>query len=198
MLDYYKRIEQDKDISLLKLKRNTGLETIQKVTNVLRNHDYYVVTDADLVPYRHTPKDVLGQLKEVLDSSPFVNHVGLSLEIQDIPKEYPLRDEVIEWESKFWRYRAGPDAYWAGVDTTFAMYRKNSLVYLIEPALRLDRPYTLKHTDWYIDPLNLTEEQVWYVKTCNAMATWSQRLKEEYLVAEQYAKEMQTANQLAG
>jgi hypothetical protein len=114
-----------------------------------------------------------------LDRYPHLNHVGASLEIKDIPDSYPFYNEVKLWEGRYWQERLGVEGYKACIDTTFAMYRKSSAVYKLYPAMRLDRPYTLKHVDWYADPKNISEEYRYYLDHCSTISTWNTKFKSE-------------------
>jgi hypothetical protein len=57
------------------------------------------------------------------------------------------------------------------------MYRKSSRVRVLGPALRTNRPYTLRHIDWYLIPLEYTDEYRMYLKTCKTVATWATEIK---------------------
>lgn len=177
LLEYYAALNT-KGIPIIKLCRNCGTEALLPITLSLRKADTFVITDADLVPYSTTPKNILTKMKEVLREFQAANHVGTSLEINDLPDYYPLKTSVIKWESQFWENKVTDELYLAKVDTTFAMYRAGSNIRNISPALRLDRPYTLRHVDWYINPDAIDEEYRYYMSTCNHVATWCTRFKE--------------------
>lgn len=179
LLQFYKSLKNT-NINLIMLKKNRGTKEILSLAKSLHTTDKFVITDPDLIPYHTTPKDILSKMKEVLDTYNKFNHVGASLEINDLPDYYPLKETVIEWESQFWESRLNNKLFIATVDTTFAMYRSGSNVRKTIPALRLDRPYTFKHIDWYIDPNFINQENRYYLSTCNNYATWSTRLKEEF------------------
>jgi hypothetical protein len=177
LLEYYATLNT-RGITVIKLGRNYGTEALLPITLSLKNANTFVVTDADLVPYSTTPKNILTKMKEVLREYQTANHVGASLEINDLPDHYPLKPSVIEWESQFWKNKRRDGLYIANIDTTFAMYRAGSNVRKVSPALRLDRPYTLMHVDWYINPESIDEEYRYYMSSCNDAATWCTRFKE--------------------
>lgn len=174
--EYYRTLRNHPRVQLVRLGFNSGLEGMEDIGRELCGIPKYVVTDPDLVPYPGTPRDILRRMAEFLDRHPEINHVGASLEIADIPDFYPLRSKVLEWESQFWPPRAKPlgdDGVEAWVDSTFAMYRGTSDVSAVTPAARLNRPYTLKHADWYIDPARMSAEQDFYRGVCSEVASWS-------------------------
>jgi hypothetical protein len=178
LLEYYRSFDFP-NAQVVFLGYNSGLEGIEDVVRELKRFPKYVLTDPDLVPYASTPSDILVRMSELLDKYTDYSQVGASMEIDDIPESYPLRDEVRQWESRFWPPRAkqvGDGVYEAWVDTTFGMYRSTSDVTRIDPALRMDRPYTLKHVDWYMDPDNLSAEQEFYLRACGEVASWTTKL----------------------
>jgi len=94
--------------------------------------------------------------------------VGPSLRIDNLPDHYPLKKKVIKHENQFWKkkrlHKKPVKFYKVHIDTTFAMYRgdhvkKNDATM----GARLCPPFTALHLDWYLDPDNLTEDQVYYL-----------------------------------
>jgi len=117
-----------------------------------------------------------------LDKYPKYNHVGTSLEINDLPDCYPLKEKVIKHESHYWAPEANlinGEVTAALIDTTFAMYRNTSKVLPTGPALRTVRPFTLKHVDWYLDPNKHTPEYQYYLDSCKSYATWAHESKKK-------------------
>ena len=179
LLDYYRTLRHPR-VQVVFLGYNSGLEGIEDISRELKRYGRYVVTDPDLTPYPDTPSDILTRMHEALDRFPRYNIVGASMEIDDIPESYPLRDAVREWERRYWPPQAevvGEGLFDGWVDTTFGMYRPEADVTRIEPALRMDRPYRLRHADWYLDPENLTEEQAFYQRVCTPVGSWNAKLK---------------------
>ena len=155
-----------------------GVEYI--ATKKLTAFDKYIITDSDLLPYPNTPKDLVSKLSTLLDKYPKYNHVGTSLEINDLPAHSKMRDTIVQYESQFWAPATtllNKEVYDAKIDTTFAMYRKKSTILATGPALRTARPYTLKHVDWYLDPANHTTEYQYYLNSCKSFATWAHESK---------------------
>ena len=178
LLNFYAELDPA-TAHVIRLGYNSGFEGLEDAARCLRRCPYFVISDPDLVPYPDTPKDILKRMCMALDAVPEVDMIGASLEIDDVPETYPLRNKVLDWETRFWPPRAKSVGDWgfeAWVDTTFAMYRKGSDVLQIAPAMRLDRPYVLKHVDWYTDPANLTDEQRFYASQSQPIASWTSRM----------------------
>jgi GT2 family glycosyltransferase len=151
------------------------------IVKVLVQDDFYVVTDPDIIPTR-SQKDVLPHLYEL--HSKYPNHVkiGLGLKIDDLPDHYPLKGEVIKWESQFWEHPVEEGVYEAGVDTTFALYKPYTYKYLLHPALRTGEPYIARHLPWYKDSNKLTDEDVFYqMRADHNVSSWNKsHLPERY------------------
>lgn len=183
LLDYYQTISNHPKVQVLRFQQNNGLRKIIPICQCFNQFDYYVLSDSDLIPYHSTPNDIFLKMKTLLQQHPHINHVGASLEIQDIPDYFPLKQEVVTWEKRFWEKEFVPNVYDAHVDTTFAMYHKKSMVSAIYPSLRLGRPYTMKHLDWYINPKDLGSEMKHLLDKISPMATWLTKLKTEIIEA---------------
>lgn len=144
--------------------------------------EFYVVTDSDL-DLSGVPFDVLDVLIEGWARFPSSRKIGLSLEINDLPSDSPILDSVSQWESKFWQERSG--MFWrADIDTTFAMYRadmNHANVMETTNAWRTDRPYTARHTPWYITDDTITEEERYYIEAnASKTAGWTIQLGEHF------------------
>ena len=63
------------------------------------------------------------------------------------------------------------------IDLTFAMYRTNSDHQAFGPALRVDRPYTLQHIDWYVKEEDYSDDFKYYLATTSSLATWAVEIK---------------------
>ena len=182
LLEYYKYLE-DPRIQVVKLDFNSwriGVEYLGK--RKLVGFDKFVITDVDLIPFSNTPKDLISHLSNLLDRYPTFNHVGPSLEIKDLPNHNPMKELVQKFEEKFWPPFAKSlegNVFISPIDTTFAMYRSSSAILDLHGALRTDRPYTLKHVDWYKDPKNYSLEYQYYLASCQSCATWAQQFKKE-------------------
>ena len=139
--------------------------------NYIKNNQYYILADSDCL-YDDVPNDWLDKMIEVLEKTNHVK-VGFSLDISDTPNTH-IGIQAKEFENKYW---INKDKYgWiAPIDTTFALYRPNSG--FSYDALRLDKPYCIKHQPWYITKENITEEWTYYLNNINHMSTWGHKIK---------------------
>jgi hypothetical protein len=181
LLEYYQSLADHDRVQVVYLGHNSwrkGAATLAKI--LLRKHPHIILTDPDLLPYPNTPIDLVSKLVQLMATFPEYNHIGLSLEINDLPEHNPMRERIFQHESKHWRDRIPhptEQVFLAPIDTTFAMYHNKSVIEQLEPSLRTDRPYTLKHVDWYQDPSIQTDEYLHYMQSAKIFATWATELK---------------------
>ncbi len=180
LLRFYESLAHDPQVQVVYLGHNSWRKgAAELATQLLKVHPHVIITDPDLLPYPQTPPDLVAQLVRVSNDHPQYNHVGTSLEINDLPDHNPLKASIVRHESQFWT-RILPDdsrAFDAPIDTTFALYKQGSLIERIEPALRLNRPYTLRHVDWYEHPQVRTPEAEHYMRTAKSFATWATEMR---------------------
>jgi hypothetical protein len=113
----------------------------------------YVVTDSDL-DLSGVPDDAVERMLHALDLNPTWPKAGLSIEIDDLPEHYQLRDHVRRVHRRWWKNPLPGGCFGVQVATTFAVYLPER-----EPirarnkylGLRMDRPYTARHLPWYLD-----------------------------------------------
>ena len=152
---------------------------------------HFIVTDPDVVPADECPTDVLDLFHDTLIQYPTIDKVGFSLRLDDLPAHYAHRDDVILWESQFWKNIHPSGFFLAEIDTTFAMYRPGEH-HQNNHALRSDPPYTARHMPWYQDSNNPTEEQTYYVEHADPLIiNWDKKV----LSASLRAHLMQLRNQ---
>ena len=97
----------------------------------------------------------------------FSNNV---FEKEDLPNT-DIGKQAYKHESKYWENKI--DLGWdAHVDTTFALYRANMA--FSYDAIRLDKPYCIKHAPWYLDKSCIPEEWRYYLDNANGLSTWGQ------------------------
>lgn len=126
----------------------------------------YLVSDADL-DLATVPRDFATKLRRALDRFPGLVKAGLSLVIDDLPEESPIRDRVVAHESQFWTKPLDGEHYDAAVDTTLAMYRAGTGWGGYSPAVRLAPPYAARHVPWYLTPANTSEDWQHYFSRLN-------------------------------
>lgn len=150
----------------------------------VRENDYYVLTDPDVIPIDECPADFMDLFYNILKKHKFANKVGFSLKIDDLPDHYSLKSEVIEWETAMIgkKISSAPDLYKAYIDTTFALYRpqkewvgqKGKEFFA---AVRTGYPYEARHLPWYKDLSKPTEEDIFYNKCDCGSGTWNGKKK---------------------
>ncbi len=161
--------------------------------------DYYVVTDPDIEIEAGAEK-ILSALTFLLQQYEHIDAVGPMLRKDDLPAHYPLRDFVHKQQDdlyrpeKQWIKKWGDQALFvqAGwIDTAFALYRKTFKFRNLNRSLQTHEPYIARHSDWYIDPSNLTEDQLFYKQKNNPVGHWSSSwLPDELVACKHFGKDM--------
>lgn len=123
---------------------------------------YYIYTDPDVVPSEECPLDAIEHLFDVLNRHPRVAKVGFGLKIDDLPEHYAGRDDVIEWEGRYWTKKLDGELYDSPIDTTFALYRPYARGGHWIKGLRTGGAYQARHLPWYEDSENPTAEDEYY------------------------------------
>ncbi len=181
LLEYYKRIPHK-----VHFHENHGASSPWTLDEVswIRENEYFIVTDHDVIPTATCPEDVIDRCHDTLLAYQEFDKVGPSLEISDIPWNNYKRNAVVRWEEQFWaphRYHSGAMAWNSPIDTTFAVYRPGT-PYKITEALRLDRPYTFHHQPWYINFDDLSSEERYYMDHAHHdISNWSRDELPDYL-----------------
>ena len=129
--------------------------------NRFENYPWIVISDSDIELNVDTPKGFIGQM--IVCAKDFrVDKVGLAIRYHDITN--PVYKTIITpIESRYWVYRLRYKLriYDAPIDTTFCIVRPD-LPFQYN-AIRIAGEYTCKHTPWYIDFDNMTEEEQYYM-----------------------------------
>ncbi|HQE12308.1 MAG TPA: hypothetical protein PLQ78_06145 [Flavipsychrobacter sp.] len=173
LLDYYKTLP----FQVHYLVRNVGYMALWK-TPIHKQFikDFYVYTDSDVVPIEACPDDFMEVFRKLLQQYTDVQKVGFSLKIDDLPDAYANKQQVIEWEKKYFEKKMDDYCYEAPIDTTFALYRpgakgKASLLRMLRTAY----PYEARHLPWYVDSNHLSEEEKYYINHVNTSTHWTQK-----------------------
>lgn len=177
--EYYKSLNPEY-ITLELQKDNMGHMVFFKKKELLQKYatkGYYMLTDADIVPNVNLPEDFALKLINIMEKYHFnITKVGFALRIDDIPSFYPLKNNVLKWEAKYWQNQIGPQLFEADVDTTFALYKPYYCKRFYENSfmkgIRVAGDFTAQHGGWYINPELMTEEQAYYFKTVNSSSSW--------------------------
>lgn len=175
LLHYY---DTECPYTIFRLKQNMGHLALWKsdLIKQFRNR-YFVYTDPDIVLDEGCPSDFMARFVSIMKKHPLVEKVGFSLRIDDIPACFAKKQQVIDWESQFWKRKIAdnPPLYKAAIDTTFALYRPYYICgcNLHSPHIRSGAPYLAKHMPWYNDSAHLTEEERFYIQHCETITTWN-------------------------
>ncbi len=177
LLNYY---DTECPYTVFRLKQNMGHLALWKSGLIKQFRSrYFVYTDSDVVLDECCPSDFMEQFVRVMKKYPLVEKVGFSLRIDDLPDSYDHKQQVIDWESQFWKRKISenPPLYKAAIDTTFALHRPYYIVggNLHSPIIRLGKPYTALHMPWYNDSANLNEEELYYIRHCETSTCWTMK-----------------------
>lgn len=145
----------------------------------------YIVSDHDL-DISHVPMDMLRTMNEALDHNKTVIKAGLSLFIDDLPKN-AYTAEILKHERQFYRSRSACGKHFsAAVDTTIAMYDADRMKGMVPAgffnAVRLAPPYYARHLPWYNTPANLTDEEKYYSKHIGNDGFWTRKFLETFKI----------------
>ena len=144
------------------------------------NSRYYVVTDPD-IEIEEGSADILDILAHLLDENPHMNVTGPMLRRDDLPDHYPLKAQVQKQQAGVYRGYRSWNVPWGSkrvivqdgwIDTCFGMYRRDFTFHNYNRALQTYDPYQARHLDWYIDPLNLAPDQLYYLYRNNPVGHW--------------------------
>ena len=137
----------------------------------------YVVTDADLEPDKNCPKDLVFQLNKLLHERPECGKAGPGLRIDDIPylgESEKLNGWSLKEQQPYWFNRYDSRAFFAPVDTTFALYGEgNPNQSQSSINLRMDFPYVFRHLPWYVTQKTMSEEEIYY-RTHTEIGPWGE------------------------
>lgn len=184
LLDFYSQTPYQ----VIKLMRNVGHTSpwTLSLTRVLVPEEFYIVSDPDVIPAKECPADVIRYFLRVHQAYMAYQKVGFGLKIDDLPDTYPLKRQVVEWESQFWKQPLDNDLFEAGVDTTFALYKPFTYSYTLHPSIRTGGNYVARHLPWYGDPSKISADEQYYRYRANhAISSWNTDI-----LKDRYAKEM--------
>jgi hypothetical protein len=158
LLEYYRHTPHE----VVMLGENYGKWSLWQAPGVFdrTRGRYFVYTDPDVIPAPECPLDALDRFHDLLSRYPRVNKVGFGLRIDDLPDYYRHKDAVISWERTMWEWPVERGAYYAPIDTTFALYRRGGS--RSREALRTGSPYIARHESWYLDFDNMSDEESFY------------------------------------
>lgn len=169
---------------LINLNHNYGHLALWK-SGVYKEYwwDYFCYTDSDVLPISECPNDFLRYFRKILRKYYSLDKVGFAIKVDDLPDSFSLKEKVAKYESRYWQQQLEPGIFDAPIDTTFAMYRpfsnlRHQEIYTL-PAARIGFPYLIRHLPWYVDSENLSDEESYYLRTCNKSSSIAKSIKGE-------------------
>lgn len=172
LVEYYKVCKH----RVYRLDKNIGFKALEKCNLYDEIKDkYFVLTDSDVVPLDICPKKFIFYFYQILKKYPTVQKVGFSLKIDDIPEYYNKKNEVITWESNFYKNEIRKGLFLSPIDTTFALHRPFSKISTngFYKHIRTDHPYIARHLPWYEDSSNLSPESLFYKNNATIGGHWT-------------------------
>jgi hypothetical protein len=177
LLDLYSDIEAGRygDVRVLRLGCNAGPRFIWYNASFLSSlPQFFCITDPDLEVNRDLPPDFLESLMELTETY-MVGKAGFALSLAEpdlmIPSKFRHCEgwlTICEAEAKHWQVPlpalpSGDPAYYATLDTTFAVYnRKYFDVKQPFEAVRVAGRFTCRHLPWYLSNGLPDDEETYY------------------------------------
>lgn len=174
LLSYYAAL-QEQGVNVILLSGNMGHRALwdSGVLESLQISTPYVYTDSDILMTEVCPEDFLQRGLKILRENPLLKKVGMGLIFEDIT--FYNKRFIQGIESQLYHIPIGENQYFAGVDTTFAVYR-NYRHYSIYEAARLTGNYMAKHLPWYYDYDHLPQDEAYYLQHANQSSTLKLKL----------------------
>ena len=91
---------------------------------------------------------------------------------------YNEKQNVIKWESQFYKNEIEKGVFIAPIDTTFALYRPFSRRGRRDGSdfmIRVGMPYSCYHMPWYVNSAQLDEEETYYKQKISEKTHWSSK-----------------------
>lgn len=175
LLEYYKVCPYQ----VFRLEKNMGINAfwISGIHKRFRG-EYFVYTDSDIVPVNECPEDFMLVFLNALRKHRMARKAGFSLKIDDLPECYAMKEQVIEWEKRFFERKVDEILFMAPIDTTFALYRprgKRRPANFHSVMFRTAYPYMARHLPWYVDSINPDEENRYYMEHSRVPTSWTSR-----------------------
>lgn len=193
-LKYLKHLEQKK-VKIYWEKKISYVGCLNNFGHIIKDYfngrpaSNYIVTDPDIA-LDNVDGDILNVYSYLLKELPEIAAVGPMLRIDDIPDHYPPKERLVTrsleltyYSRKVWitKYRGRIVKYvLVHIDTTFGMRRAGTPWWRHMTGARVLSPYSAKHLDWYLDPEDLSPDQVYYLRYgSKRISTWNRWKKAE-------------------
>ena len=124
--------------------------------------NYYIYTDPDVVPDATASFESIRSMYARLKGDLSIDKIGFALRIDNLPDHFKLKQQVIDWETQFWKHKDSSGFWRAKVDTTFALYAPYARGGGECKALRTDFPHVALHMPWYENSAARVEENEYY------------------------------------
>lgn len=181
-LEFLEQMKQ-KGHTIYNTTKNHYKTIVYSVNKYLADHpecEYYIITDPDIELDNVNP-DILDFYLFLMKKYDNKLVIGPMLRIDDIPDYYPKKSHAIKThKAQFW-HKKPVDIKWndntyqiqrAFIDSTFQLVHRSNKKDLPRPGIRCYAPYAARHLDWYIDPNNMNDDQIYYSKKSNSNAHW--------------------------
>lgn len=174
LLEYY---ESHLKGRVIFLHKNSGHLSFwnEQLLNRVKN-SFYIYTDSDILPVFQNNPAFISELYKAFKKNDFALKAGSAIKIDDLPKCFLLREQVMDHESIFWKNQLDPKTYHSTVDTTLALYLPNyfwEANYHWDKHIRVAGECLIKHQPWYQDSGNLNEEQRYYRDNSATQTHWT-------------------------
>ena len=171
LLEWY---ENECKAKVIKLGANFGHTALWASGMIERfNNDYFVYTDPDLELLDECPDDFLWRMLQNLKARVKGQKVALSLKIDDIPDDYPYKEDVLRQEIPFYSTMEY-GMYVADVDTTFALHEPYAEGGYVDGMATYRMPYPIqcRHLPWYEVSEKRLEEDAYYIAHKRSDLSW--------------------------
>lgn len=142
--------------------------------------NWYIFNDSDIIPSEGVPDDFIEHLIEYAKKYN-KSKVGMSIEINDIDRNYPLNEWVYSYESTYWTNAiidGDVELYPHPLDTTFSVHSPGTIPTWSDDTLRVGYPYVVKHAPFYYNPDALPEDEKYYLEHMNKQSSnWSSKVE---------------------
>jgi hypothetical protein len=178
LLEFYKSCNH----KVLRFQDNYGHLSLWK-SGIYKKYmwNYFVYTDSDVLPIEECPKDFINHFRKILDHYYKLDKIGFGIKIDDLPEKFKFKDKIINYEKEYWKNEISANIFEASIDTTFALYKpfsnlKKGQIHTLK-AFRTGYPFLIRHLPWYVDLENLSDEEKYYMLTCNNSSSIGKQLK---------------------
>lgn len=175
LLDFLDEIHGKDNIEVFPFVENNFIRNMQLFIgqHINGKHEYYVISDPDIMPHPNTPIDFLSVWMQQMESKGY-HRVGFNLITDNLPTFLNEREMIIGNERELLQDRevcthGGFTGYKAPIDTTFCLYKTANGGWNAPMdgndwgnCLRLFNAF---HLGWYVDGDHLNPEMENYFKT---------------------------------